>query len=231
MTKNHLKRIAVPKTWKLERKQNRYITRAYPGAHQLGYALALSVVMRNLIKCVKTRKEAKYVLTNTQVLIDGSRVQDDKTPVGFMDVITFTQTNESFRLVLDTFGCLKAIAIKPEEKKKKPSRIFGKTIVARKKTQLNMDDGRNIFVDKDEYKVGDTLVLEIPGQKISERLPLEKGMLIYLVAGKHIGAVGKLADISGTKITVKTDKENFETLKEYAFVIGKEKPCIALESK
>jgi len=65
----------------------------------------------------------------------------------------------------------------------------------------------------------------------SERLPLEKGMLIYLVAGKHIGAVGKLADISGTKITVKTDKENFETLKEYAFVIGKEKPCIALESK
>lgn len=234
MTKNHLKRLAVPRTWKLERKQNRYITRPNPGAHQSRYAMALSVVMRNLIACVKTRKETKYVLANWEVLIDGSRVKDDKASVGLMDVITFMrskESKESFRLVLDALGYLRAVAIKPEEAAKKPSRILGKTIISDKKTQLNMSDGRNILVDADKYKIGDTLVLEVPSQKISEHLPLEKGMLVYLVAGKYIGAVGRLDDITGTKITVKTNNGSFETRKEYAFVVGREKPCITLESR
>ncbi len=231
MTMNHLKRLAVPRTWQLERKKNRYITRAYPGAHPSQHAMALSVVMRNLIKCVKTRKEVKYALANTEILIDGSRVKDDKMPVGLMDVITLTQSKESFRIVLDAFGHLKAIAVRPEESKTKPSRIVGKTVLAGKTIQLNMADGRNILVDKDGYKVADTLVLEVPSQKIIERLPFEKGMLIYLLGGKHIGAVGELEDVAGTKISVKTAKGSFETLKEYAFVIGRKKPCITLESK
>lgn len=231
MTTNHLKRLAVPRTWKLERKENRYITRAYPGAHASEHSMALSVVMRNLIKCVKTRKEVKYALATTEVLLDGNRVYDDKVPVGVMDVITFNKSNQSYRIVLDSRGHIKTIEIKGDEVGKKPGKIAGKTILKGKKTQLNLSDGRNILVDKDTYKIGDTVVLNIPGQKILEHIPFEKGACIYLMGGTHIGNAGELEEVFGDKIKVKTGKGSFETNKEYAFVIGKQKPCITLEAR
>lgn len=231
MATNHLKRLAVPRTWKLERKKNRYITRAYPGAHPSEHSMALSVVMRNLIKCVKTRKEVKYALATTEILIDGSRVHDDKVPLGVMDVITFNQSEQSYRVVLDALGHIRTIEIKGNEVSKKPSKITGKTILKGKKTQLNLSDGRNVLVDKDPYKVGDTIVLNLPDQKILEHFPLTKGACVYLMGGNHIGAVCELEDIFGEKIMVKTGKESFETNKEYAFVVGKQKPCITLEVK
>ena len=56
-------------------------------------------------------------------------------------------------------------------------------------------------------------------------------MLIYLIGGKHIGDMGKVEDVHGDKIRYKSRKGDvYETLKEYAFVIGKEKPSIKLSA-
>ena len=42
-------------------------------------------------------------------------------------------------------------------------RIENKTIVKGKKVQLNLHDGRNIIVGKDEYKSGDVLKITFEG--------------------------------------------------------------------
>jgi ribosomal protein S4E len=53
--------------------------------------------------------------------------------------------------------------------------------------------------------------------------------LIYLTGGKHIGQIGKIQDIIGNRILYKTESGDVvETLKDYAFPIGKDKPLIKL---
>ena len=105
------------------------------------------------------------------------------------------------------------------------AKIVNKTIVKGKKVQLNLHDSSNLLVDKDIYATGDTLIIE--KNKVKKHLKFEKGATIYLIGGKHKGATASLEDIhlsnnmQKQRIIFKLGKENFETLKEFAFVIDK----------
>ena len=225
--KNHLKRLAVPRTWYMKRKESKWITRPHPGAHNLEFSVPLTVFMRRVAKVAKTSKEAKHIIHTSDVLVDGRRRHNPRIPVGLMDVVSFPKIDEHYRILLDEKGRLTSAAVSKDEAKTKLSRVESKSKVRKGKTQLNLSDGRNILVDKDSYKTGDTLQLNLPDQKILSHLKLEKGMMIYLTAGKHAGEVGTVEEISGQKLIFKTKKnENYETLKTYAFVIGKDKPLI-----
>ena len=126
-------------------------------------------------------------------------------------------------------GKIDLIKINKEESLLKPCKIIGKTIV-RGKLQLNLFDGKNILADKNLYKVGDTLLLSLPGQKISKHLKLDKKSAIFLTGGKHIGEIGNVEDIIKNKVIYKNNKGDLiETSKKYAFVIGDSKPLIKLE--
>ena len=65
--------------------------------------------------------------------------------------------------------------------------------------------------------------------KIKEKISLDKGAMIYLTDGKHIGGTGKVVDIIGNRILYKTNEAVVETLKEAAFPVGKDKLLIKLE--
>ena len=142
-----------------------------------------------------------------------------------MDFISIPKVNAYFMILLDKKGKISMVPIKQEESNIKPCKIIGKKVI-KGKIQLNLFDGKNILIEKGEYKTGDTVIIEIPSQKIKESLPFQKGALVYLTGGKHTGEVGTIEDIKGNRIVYKRDKGTFETLKEYAFVIGKEKPVI-----
>ena len=94
--------------------------------------------------------------------------------------------------------------------------------------KLNLSGNKNVLIDKDDYKVGDTVLLELPSQKISLHLKFEKGAMIFLTGGKHMGAKGVIESIEGNKVLYKDGKTTVETLKKYAFVIGKEKESITI---
>ena len=84
-------------------------------------------------------------------------------------------------------------------------------------------------MDKNNYNTGDTLVVEVPEQKIKEHLKFEKGSFVYLSGGKHKGESGIADEIKDSMIKVKPESgEMFETSKKFAFVIGKEKSIITL---
>ena len=99
------------------------------------------------------------------------------------------------------------------------------------KTQLNLSEGNNIVVDKDDYKTADTLVLAVPKNTIKKTIKFQKNALIYLTGGKHVGDVGTIDDIKLNKITYKLGKGVYETLKKYAFVIGEDKPVIKIKNE
>jgi len=226
--KKHLKRLAIPRSWAVKRRGITFIARPNPGPHPFKLALPIGVVLRDMLNVVKNAKEGRNALHNKEILIDGVKRKSFKFPVGIMDVIKVA--DDYFRIVLEK-GKLSIITIDKKEAEIKPCRITGKCKV-KGKTQINLYDGKNIIVDKDDYKVGDTIVISLPKHEIKEHIKLEKGSVVYLIGGKHSGNIGKVEDIISNKIIYKRESgEVIETLKKYVFVVGKDKPIISLVKK
>lgn len=229
MVKNHMKRIAAPKTWLIDRKESKFITRPSPGAHSLQHGMALSVAMRELLRVAKSANEAKKIIKHKDVFVDKRKRTEDRYIVGLMDIIEFPQLEEHYRILLDRKGRLTAVKADAKEAATKLSKIKSKSKVSDTKIQLNLSDGRNIITDNDSYKTGDTLKISLPDQKILDHFKLEKGASVMLIGGKHSGMVASIDEISGRKVIIKTTKnQKFKTLKRHVFVVGKDHP--ALES-
>ena len=229
MAKKHLKRVAMPKTWNLPRRDTVYIERPYPGGASLEFTMSLGLVLRELIKCAKTSKEVKRILQEKEVTLNGARRYDPKSPVCLMDVIGIKETQEAYRLVLDAKGRLTTLEVPTKERELVPSKLSGKTITKKGLSQLNFFNGRNILVkDAKKYAVGDTLVLGAKNE-IKEHLPLTEGTLVCLLGGSHKGQIVRITEIKGAIITIELPSGTFATAKCYAFPIGKTQPVISLQ--
>ena len=102
---------------------------------------------------------------------------------------------------------------------------MGKTTVKGGKTQVHLHDGRNILLDESpDYKTGDSLVISLPDQKVSSHLEMKKGSTAYLTGGSHIGEIAKIKDqeVKRSSKPNETSFEDFGTITDYVFVIGKE---------
>lgn len=231
MAKSHLKRLSAPKTWAISRKDNVFITRPNPGAHKMSFGISLATAMTDLISCAKTKKEVKSILHDKDILVDGIRRRNEKLIVGLMDTLSIKEIDEYYRFMLTKKGKVTAIKIDAKEAVIKPSRIMNKTMLKKCRIQINLMDGRNMIVKDGKYKVGDTLVLSLPKQEIKDHLKLEAGMCAYLIGGKHIGDIGAIEAIEGSKIKIKTGSTLYETAKSYAFVVGRENPMITISAQ
>lgn len=226
--KNHQKRLSVPRSWVIGRKVTTFITRLRPGAHTAQLGMPLSVVLKSMAGVANTTKEVKKALHNNTILVDQKKVSDHRRAVGLMDTISIPGEKKAFRMTLDHKGFIRLVKIDDKESKIKVSKIIGKTVLGKSKTQLNLSDSRNILVEKDEYKVGDSVVLDLPSQKITSHLKFETGAYILLIGGKHKGEKGKLVDIKDDTVLYERKEGKFTTLKKYAFVIGKDKSVVTL---
>lgn len=228
MGKQHISRLAAPNSWNVPKKTTKYITRPLPGAHPLKMGMPLNLVLRDNLHLASKAKEVKTILHKGDVLIDGKIRKEPKFIVGLMDVITIPKAKKSYRILLSKKGKLTPIEIDENEAKLKLAKITNKINVKGKKLQLNLSDGRNILVDKDDFKTGSSVVIQLPENKVKESIPLEKGSSILLTGGKHIGSIGVIDAIEGDKVVYKDGDNNYTTLKKYALVVGKGKPMIKM---
>ena len=224
----HLSRLASPKKWNVKKKGIKWIARPMPGAHSLKNGIHLLSLFRDVLNCARNVKEVKKILNKEEIYIDGKRRKNPRFIVGFMDVLFIPKTKEYFRMLLTEKGKLTLSPIEEKEAHLKPCRIVGK-IAVKKKFQINLFDGKNILLDKADYKVGDTLMIEVPSLKIKEHFPLAKGNYVYLIGGKHMGTSGILHEIQDKTIVIKKNNNLIKTSKNHVFVIGKNKPAIKLE--
>tara|TARA_Y100000310_G_scaffold345671_1_gene468065 strand:+ start:20705 stop:21418 length:714 start_codon:yes stop_codon:yes gene_type:complete len=228
----HLKRYFAPKTWKIKRKGMKFIAKPSPGTHKIGASLPLNVILRDILGYANSNREVKFILEKRNVTVDGVRRKDYRFPVGVFDVLSLNDVDEHFRVVLDKMGNIDLIKIGKEESMFKLCKIIGKRAL-KGKLQLNLYDGTNIVVQDGSYKVGGAILLAQGKKKeIKEKINLDKNVLIYLTGGRHIGQSGKVEGIRGNRILYKTESGDVvETLKEYAFPIGKDKPLISLTGR
>ncbi|MDO8556699.1 MAG: 30S ribosomal protein S4e [Nanoarchaeota archaeon] len=223
---NHLKSLAAPKSWPIPRKRFVFITKQHPGPHTLETSMPLSVVLRDVVKVLFLAREMKKIVAAGKVLVNGVVRKELKFPVGIFDTISIPDADVHVRLVYNPFGQFSVAKVKKDRVAAHYVKILGKTIVKGGKVQLNFFDGSNMLVAKDDFKVGDTLVLY--DGKVKQHLPFAKGALMYLVAGKHMGKTGSLEEVytfNGSqpdRVLLGAGKEKLDTLRSYAFVIDKE---------
>ena len=210
-SRKHLKRYKAPKSWPIHPKEDTWTVKPAPGSHAIEDSLPLLVIIRDILGLADNSREAKRIIN------------------------TGPKTEENYRILLDTKGRLTLHPISAEDASYKLAKVVNKSTIKGGKTQLNLHDGRNVLVDEDVYAGQDVICIGIPEQEIKENFKFEDGVVVLVTGGKHTGELGKIQEVivdesskPNTAIIEKANGDSFLTLKEYAFVIGKDEPAIDL---
>jgi len=239
----HLKRLPAPVLWPIHRKEYRWIVKARPGPHGMNRCLPLLLIVRDMLKLVKMRREAKFLLSEGHIKVDGRVRRDDDYPVGLMDVMDIPLVKKAYRILPAPKRGLILHPITSEERGFKLCQLVNKTSVKGGRLQLNLHDGRNIVLKvadprkplEDVYETYDTLKIQVPEMEVSAHLKLEEGVLAVVTGGKNMGRYGEVVGIEKKKgpysptITLKDGEGNqFKTVIDYIFAIGKGTPWISI---
>ncbi len=224
MTK-HQKRLAVPKSWPVERKEETYTTKAGAGPH--GEAgVPLLIVLRDVLSYVDSKKEARYALDQDSVLINGKAVSDERLPVGMFDILAFREREEYYRVFPDEGGRLSLTPIDADAAGSKLGKIVGKTQIAGGDTQLTLHDGQTLLVEEaTAYDTNDSIVVANDDDEIVAHFTYEEGALVTAVSGSHAGRIGTISEIqvtpgsSANNVLIEDGDDRFETVEEYVVVI------------
>ena len=228
------KRLAASRLIPLLRKERTWHIKARPGPHKGKNSVALGFVLRNLIGIVKTAKEAKGILNSKQVLVDGKIAKDPKRPVGLFDLVEVTPEKKTYRVLVGKKGKLQVVEEKFGENKK-ICKIVGKKTLGKEGILLSTNDGRTFKEKKTEAKVGDSLLVEVPAQKIIKILKQAPKKTVLVVDGRHIGFIAKIKGIvSGTMsrpklVNLENETGEFMTVESNMIIVGDEKPEIIVE--
>lgn len=229
----HLKRLNAPRTLRLHRKEEKWAVKSLPGPHPLDKSISLSMIVRDYLDLCDTYRESKRIISNGEILVDGFKRKNHKFPCGFMDVISVPKLKKDFRILFDQKGKLTLVPISSKDAGWKLCRIENKTFVKKNQIQLNLHDGKNKIINKDEYKTGDVLNISFKDKKISDVYKFTNGNVSMIIGGSHIGQIANIQEIdiiSSSKPNLAKMKgiKEFSTLTEYVFPIGKNKPVIEL---
>ena len=82
--KKHLKRLAAPSSWMLDKLSGTYAPRPSPGPHKLRESLPLTIFLRNRLKYALTGKEVLSIVMQRLIKVDGKVRTDPTYPTGFM---------------------------------------------------------------------------------------------------------------------------------------------------
>jgi len=238
-----LKRKPAPRFWPIHRKEFVWTIKPKPGPHSLERCLPLAIVMRELLDLAKTRKEAKKIVSQGKIHVDGKIRREDDFPVSLMDVVSIPTINKAFRMLPSSKGLI-LHSIDKKETAFKLCRVENKKNVRNGHVQLNLHDGSNILVKvadpknpQDAYKTLNTIKVSLPDKQILEHIEMKKNALALITGGKNIGKHGKIVeieDIKGQKrrkTLVKIqdkDGHTYQTIMDFIFAIGEAHSSISL---
>lgn len=232
----HLKTIASPRALKVHRKEKVWTIAPAPGPHAAEWSIPLGLLLRDYLNLAENRKEVKYILNNTAVLVDGRRIKDDRFPVGLLDIISIDKIEKNYIIMVDHRARLYPKEIeKGKAKDTKLCKLVKKAMLRGGKLQLNFYDGKNVLVDaKDskKYVVGGTAVIKIPELKIVEFIEPGVGKVALVAKGRHAGKIGRITEVTtgGLNLqsltTVDSNGEKLVTNTDYIYIIGDKTPKI-----
>ncbi|XP_057646372.1 40S ribosomal protein S4-like [Chionomys nivalis] len=225
--KKHLKHVAAPKHWMLDKLTSVFVPRPSTGPHKLRECLPLIIFLRNRFKYALTGDEVKKICMQRFIKIDGKVSTDITYPTGFMDVISIDKTGENFRLIYDTKGRFAVHCITSEEAKYKLCKVR-KIFVGKKGIpHLVTHDAHTIHYPDPPIKVNDIIQIDLNMGKITDFIMFDTGNLCMVTGGANLGRIGVFTNrekYPGSFDVVHMKDANgnsFATLLSNIFVIGK----------
>ncbi|MHA1713720.1 MAG: 30S ribosomal protein S4e [Candidatus Ranarchaeia archaeon] len=228
----HQKRLASPALWPIPRKMGKWAPKTKPGPHPIKWSFPMVIVLRDILKLARNKREVQYILTQGKIKVDGKIRRELNFPVGLMDVIEITELGKYYRVVPAIRKGLQIKEIPKEEASYKLCRIEGKTVLKKGAVQLNLHDGRNIYIPVEDpkarseggYATRDVIKIKIPSQEIIEHYKFQEGIEAVVIRGKNVGRVGSLESIQvrfGPHASIAALRESdgtlFETSLDYVF--------------
>ena len=234
--KKHLKRLAAPSHWMLDKLSGAYAPRSSAGPHKLRESLPLVIFLRNRLKYALNGREVKAILMQQHVQVDGKVRTDATFPAGFMDVITLEATNEHFRLIYDVKGRFTVHRISAEEASYKLGKVKKVQLGKRGIPYVVTHDGRTIRYPDPLIKVNDSVKIDLATGKITDFLKFDTGRLVMVTGGRNMGRIGTIVHREKHEggfdlVHIKDALERtFVTRLNNVFVIGEEagKPWVSL---
>lgn len=233
--KKHLKRMAAPSHWLLDKLSGVWAPKPSSGPHKQRECLPLMVLLRNRLKYALNWNDAKMIAFQRLVKVDGKVKSDHTYPCGFQDIVSVEKTKENFRLLYDTKGRFAVHKISAAEAGYKLCRVQK---VAKGEKGVNYvvtHDGRTIRFPDPEIKANDTIRLDYSTGKILDYAKFENGNVCMVLGGNNIGRVGTITKREkhpgSFEICHLVDKSghHFATRLNNVMVIGKgEKAWISL---
>ena len=188
----HLKRQKVAKSWPIYRKGTKYVVRP---KSDIKKAVPVLIVLRDMLKIVQNRKEAKRAIHMKYVLLNNKPVIDERTSVLLFDVLTLTPLKKSYRIGLSGNQKIEINEIKEKESNNKIAKIVDKKMLKGKRMQLNLSDGKN-FLSNIQCNINDSVLINFKEKKIEKCIPLKENSEAFVFAGKHAGEKGILKKIN-----------------------------------
>ncbi len=199
--RRHMKREIVPKNWPIARKGTTFVVKS------TSKGIPILVVLRDLMKISRTRKEVKKAIHRKDLLISGKPVNDEKKSLELYDVLTIIPTKKNYRIILSEKGKYDIEEISEKDSKEKVSKVIRKTTLKGKKTQVNLSDGRNYITDI-KCSPGDSVVVDLEKKKIVKTLPIHEKSEVLVIGGKHAGTKGTIIKVDEEQKMVEVDSKD-----------------------
>jgi small subunit ribosomal protein S4e len=220
----HQKRLSVPNSWPVERKEQTFTVKADAGPH--GEAgVPLLILLRDVLGYVDSKKEARYALGQDSVLVNGTAVNDEERPIGMFDILAFAEREEFYRVFPDEGGRLSLTPIDADAAGSRLGKVVGKQQVPGGETQLTLHDGATLLTDDESITRNDSIVISNDDNSVVAHFPYEEGALVTAVDGEHAGEIGEIEQIqvtagsSDNNVLVDADGDRIETVEAYVVVI------------
>lgn len=211
----HKTRINSNKILPITRKGTKYIV-VPSHSHEAGIPLLL--LMRDLLKIVKTRKELKKILHEKKVQVNGKDVKEESLSLLLFDTLAIKPDNKNYRVIYSENKKFGVEEIDDKEANFKVTKLIGKKIIKGNKIQLNFIDGRNI-ISSEKINIGDSVLINLKNEKIEKIMPVKEGANAFVIKGKHLGNYGKIEKIDGKKILIKVNNRELEIQNKEIIII------------
>jgi small subunit ribosomal protein S4e len=220
-----MKRNAAPRFRPIKVKEKTYVVKPLPGPHSKMECVPLGLVLRDMLGIAKTMNEARQILNEGQVKINGITRKERGFPIGLMDIVEIS--GDHYRMLPTKYG-LGLVKTDAKDAEAKLAKVKNKTHLKKRKIQLNLHDGTNLLVDKDEFKTSDVIIINVTDGKIASTIRFEKGSTAVVTDGTNRGLVGTIENIDRKlkRVSLKSHAGEVLVPIKYVFVLGHQKPMI-----
>jgi len=216
----HIKSLAAPKYFGIEKKKHKYVAKPTAGRHTLNKSIAANLLIK-IIGLAETTSESSKIIKNGKMSVNDKIIKDTHYPIGFNDVIKFEGSN-SYIISIDRRAKVKPIEYK--EGSPRVLKVVGKYKTEKGIVMLRLHSNRIIEGDN-SIKVNDSVTTS--NNKITTIIKMQEGKKCFVINGVHVGKSGKIISIkqgtrkSDTLIGIETEQNNkFETITKNIIVIG-----------